>query len=153
MKHWGKFFIINICMFVFILHISAQVKTATMTGRVSNESGKGMQGVNIIVKSGNQTFGATSGRNGLYEIGFAKTDTITATFSYVGYGEYSATLPGDGHIKRDVTLRRMSIMLDEVEVSQQTVSVEKGNVKFIPTKRQKDGAMNGISLLYNLMIP
>ena len=139
--------------FAFPLHISAQVKTATMTGRVSNESGKGMQGVNIIVKSGNQTFGATSGRNGLYEIGFAKTDTITATFSYVGYGEYSATLPGDGHIKRDVTLRRMSIMLDEVEVSQQTVSAEKGNVKFIPTKRQKDGAMNGISLLYNLMIP
>ena len=93
--------------FAFPLHMSAQVKTATMTGRVCNESGKGMQGVNIIVKSGNQTFGATSGRNGLYEIGFAKTDTITATFSYVGYGEHSATLPGDGHIKRDVTLRRM----------------------------------------------
>lgn len=100
--------------FAFPLHISAQVKTATMTGRVCNESSKGMQGVNIIVKSGYQTFGATSGRNGLYEIGFAKTDTITATFSYVGYGEHSITLPGDGHIKRDVTLRRKSIMLDEV---------------------------------------
>lgn len=60
---------------------------------------------------------------------------------------------GKTDASRDIVLDKGSITLDEVEVTASNVIVGDGNVTYIPTKKQVNGANTDTGLLFNMMIP
>ncbi len=132
---------------------SAQSKTLKVSGTVKDAQDKGLVGVNIIVKSSEGTFGGVSGRNGEYEVSFIAADTVAVSYSYVGFQTYTFSVIANGNIKRDVILTDKSHTLDEVEVTASNINMKGDHVTYMPTKKQVNGANNGVLLLFNMMIP
>lgn len=132
---------------------SAQSKTLKVSGTVKDAQDKGLVGVNIIVKSSEGTFGGVSGRNGEYEVSFIAADTVTVSYSYIGFQTYTFSTLAVEDIKRDVVLTDKSHTLGEVEVTASSINMKDDHVTYMPTKKQVNGANNGVSLLFNMMIP
>lgn len=132
---------------------SAQSKTLKVSGTVKDAQDKGLVGVNIIVKSSEGTFGGVSGRNGEYEVSFIAADTVAVSYSYVGHQTYTFSVIANGNIKRDVILTDKSLTLGEVEVTASNINMKGDHVTYMPTKKQVNGANNGVMLLFNMMIP
>ena len=132
---------------------SAQSKTLKVSGTVKDAQDKGLAGVNIIVKSSEGTFGGVSGRNGEYEVSFIAADTVAVSYSYVGFQTYTFSVIANGNIKRDVILTDKSHTLGEVEVTASNINMKGDHVTYMPTKKQVNGANNGVLLLFNMMIP
>lgn len=132
---------------------SAQSKTLKVSGTVKDAQDKGLVGVNIIVKSSEGTFGGVSGRNGEYEVSFIAADTVAVSYSYVGFQTYTFSTIAAEDIKRDVVLTDKSHTLDEVEVTASNINMKGDHVTYMPTKKQVNGANNGVLLLFNMMIP
>ena len=132
---------------------SAQSKTLKVSGTVKDAQDKGLVGVNIIVKSSEGTFGGVSGRNGEYEVSFIAADTVAVSYSYVGFQTYTFSVIANGNIKRDVILTDKSLTLGEVEVTATNINMKGDHVTYMPTKKQVNGANNGVMLLFNMMIP
>lgn len=132
---------------------SAQSKTLKVSGTVKDAQDKGLVGVNIIVKSSEGTFGGVSGRNGEYEVSFIAADTVAVSYSYVGFQTYTFSVIANGNIKRDVILTDKSLTLGEVEVTASSINMKGDHVTYMPTKKQVNGANNGVLLLFNMMIP
>lgn len=132
---------------------SAQSNTLKVSGTVKDAQDKGLVGVNIIVKSSEGTFGGVSGRNGEYEVSFIAADTVAVSYSYVGFQTYTFSVIANGNIKRDVILTDKSLTLGEVEVTASNINMKGDHVTYMPTKKQVNGANNGVMLLFNMMIP
>lgn len=132
---------------------SAQSKTLKVSGTVKDAQDKGLVRVNIIVKSSEGTFGGVSGRNGEYEVSFIAADTVAVSYSYVGFQTYTFSVIANGNIKRDVILTDKSLTLGEVEVTASNINMKGDHVTYMPTKKQVNGANNGVMLLFNMMIP
>lgn len=132
---------------------SAQSKTLKVSGTVKDAHDKGLAGVNILVKTAEGTFGGVSGRNGEYEVSFIAADTVAVSYSYVGFQTYTFSVIANGNIKRDVILTDKSLTLGEVEVTASNINMKGDHVTYMPTKKQVNGANNGVLLLFNMMIP
>jgi len=84
---------------------------ATVTGRVSDEAGQGIPGVNVRVKDGTQ--GTTSNGEGRYSLNVPEGAT-TLLFSSIGYENQEIVL--GGRTTLDVTMKASIGSLDEVVV-------------------------------------
>lgn len=132
---------------------SAQSKTLKVSGTVKDAQDKGLAGVSILVRTPDGTFGGVSGRNGEYEVNFTAADTVAVSYSYVGYQTYTLSTIAAEDIKRDVVLTDKSHTLGEVEVTASNINMKGDHVTYMPTKKQVNGANNGVLLLFNMMIP
>lgn len=132
---------------------SAQSKTLKVSGTVKDAQDKGLAGVSILVRTADGTFGGVSGRNGEYEVNFTAADTVAVSYSYVGHQTYTFSTIAAEDIKRDVVLTDKSHTLDEVEVTASNINMKGDHVTYMPTKKQVNGANNGVLLLFNMMIP
>lgn len=132
---------------------SAQSKTLKVSGTVKDAQDKGLAGVSILVRTVEGTFGGVSGRNGEYEVNFTAADTVAVSYSYVGHQTYTFSTIAAEDIKRDVVLTDKSHTLDEVEVTASNINMKGDHVTYMPTKKQVNGANNGVLLLFNMMIP
>ena len=132
---------------------SAQSKTLKVSGTVKDAHDKGLAGVSILVRTAGGTFGGVSGRNGEYEVNFTAIDTVKVSYSYVGYQTYTFSTLSVEDIRRDVVLTDKSHTLGEVEVTASNINMKGDHVTYMPTKKQVNGANNGVSLLFNMMIP
>ena len=132
---------------------SAQSKTLKVSGTVKDAQDKGLAGVSILVRTADGTFGGVSGRNGEYEVNFTAIDTVKVSYSYVGYQTYTFSTLSVEDIKRDVILTDKSLTLGEVEVTASNINMKGDHVTYMPTKKQVNGANNGVMLLFNMMIP
>lgn len=132
---------------------SAQSKTLKVSGTVKDAQDKGLAGVSILVRTPDGTFGGVSGRNGEYEVNFTAADTVAVSYSYVGFQTYTFSVIANGNIKRDVILTDKSLTLGEVEVTASNINMKGDHVTYMPTKKQVNGANNGVLLLFNMMIP
>ena len=132
---------------------SAQSKTLKVSGTVKDAQDKGLAGVSILVRTADGTFGGVSGRNGEYEVNFTAADTVAVSYSYVGFQTYTFSVIANGNIKRDVILTDKSLTLGEVEVTASNINMKGDHVTYMPTKKQVNGANNGVMLLFNMMIP
>ena len=132
---------------------SAQSKTLKVSGTVKDAQDKGLAGVSILVRTAEGTFGGVSGRNGEYEVSFIAADTVAVSYSYVGFQTYTFSVIANGNIKRDVILTDKSLTLGEVEVTASNINMKGDHVTYMPTKKQVNGANNGVMLLFNMMIP
>lgn len=132
---------------------SAQSKTLKVSGTVKDAQDKGLAGVSILVRTADGTFGGVSGRNGEYEVNFTAADTVAVSYSYVGHQTYTFSTIAAEDIKRDVVLTDKSHTLGEVEVTASSINMKGDHVTYMPTKKQVNGANNGVLLLFNMMIP
>ena len=132
---------------------SAQSKTLKVSGTVKDAHDKGLAGVSILVRTADGTFGGVSGRNGEYEVNFTAIDTVKVSYSYVGYQTYTFSTLSVEDIRRDVVLTDKSHTLGEVEVTASSINMKDDHVTYMPTKKQVNGANNGVLLLFNMMIP
>lgn len=132
---------------------SAQSKTLKVSGTVKDAHDKGLAGVSILVRTAGGTFGGVSGRNGEYEVNFTAADTVAVSYSYVGHQTYAFSTIAAEDIKRDVVLTDKSHTLGEVEVTASNINMKGDHVTYMPTKKQVNGANNGVLLLFNMMIP
>lgn len=132
---------------------SAQSKTLKVSGTVKDAQDKGLAGVSILVRTADGTFGGVSGRNGEYEVNFTAADTVAVSYSYVGHQTYTFSTIAAEDIKRDVVLTDKSHTLGEVEVTASNINMKGDHVTYMPTKKQVNGANNGVLLLFNMMIP
>ena len=132
---------------------SAQTKTMKVSGTVKDAQNEGLIGVNVLVRTSEGTFGGVSGSNGEYEVDFEAKDSVTVSYSYVGFQTYTFSVIANGNIKRDVILTDKSLTLGEVEVTASSINMKDDHVTYMPTKKQVNGANNGVSLLFNMMIP
>lgn len=132
---------------------SAQSKTLKVSGTVKDAHDKGLAGVSILVRTAGGTFGGVSGRNGEYEVNFTAIDTVKVSYSYVGYQTYTFSTLSVEDIRRDVVLTDKSHTLGEVEVTASSINMKGDHVTYMPTKKQVNGANNGVLLLFNMMIP
>lgn len=132
---------------------SAQLKTLKVSGTVKDAKDEGLIGVSILVRTAEGTFGGVSGRNGEYEVNFSATDSLTVSYSYVGFQTYTFSAIASGDIRRDVILTDKSVTLGEVEVTASSINMKDDHVTYMPTKKQVNGANNGVMLLFNMMIP
>lgn len=132
---------------------SAQSKTLKVSGTVKDAQDKGLAGVSILVRTADGTFGGVSGRNGEYEVNFTAIDTVKVSYSYVGYQTYTFSTLSVEDIRRDVVLTDKSHTLGEVEVTASNINMKGDHVTYMPTKKQVNGANNGVMLLFNMMIP
>lgn len=132
---------------------SAQSKTLKVSGTVKDAQNEGLIGVNVLVRTSEGTFGGVSGSNGEYEVDFEAKDSVTVSYSYVGFQTYTFSVIANGNIKRDVILTDKSLTLGEVEVTASNINMKGDHVTYMPTKKQVNGANNGVLLLFNMMIP
>ena len=152
MKHFA--FILGILAGLLVPVVaSAQSKTLKVSGTVKDAQDKGLAGVSILVRTAGGTFGGVSGRNGEYEVNFTAIDTVKVSYSYVGYQTYTFSTIAAEDIKRDVVLTDKSHTLGEVEVTASNINMKGDHVTYMPTKKQVNGANNGVLLLFNMMIP
>lgn len=152
MKHFA--FILGILAGLLVPVVaSAQTKTMKVSGTVKDAQNEGLIGVNVLVRTSEGTFGGVSGRNGEYEVNFTAADTVAVSYSYVGHQTYTFSTIAAEDIKRDVVLTDKSHTLGEVEVTASNINMKGDHVTYMPTKKQVNGANNGVLLLFNMMIP
>lgn len=92
--------------------VYAYADAVTVTGRVTDESGEPVPGVNIIVKG--TTVGTTSDTNGRYTLNVAD-GSATLVFSFIGYVTQEVAI--DNRTAIDITLKADVVSLTEVVVT------------------------------------
>lgn len=101
-------------MFIFIT-AAAIAQQRTVTGRVTDESGAEMPGVNVVIKG--TTEGTATDADGRYSV--TVSDDAVLVFSFVGYA--STEVPIGGRSVVDVTLEPDVTTLQELVVTGYTV--------------------------------
>src|SRR5690606_39074830 len=101
-------------MFIFITSSRIQ-QQRTVTGRVTDESGAEMPGVNVVIKG--TTEGTATDADGRYSV--TVSDDAVLVFSFVGYA--STEVPIGGRSVVDVTLEPDVTTLQELVVTGYTV--------------------------------
>jgi TonB-dependent starch-binding outer membrane protein SusC len=94
---------------VFTSSLYAQSR---VQGKVTDETGAGMPGVNILVK--NTTTGTTTDSDGLYSLNVPSTDDVVLVFSFIGYNTMEVSL--GGRTALDVSLEPNIRSLEELVV-------------------------------------
>ena len=119
------------------LHVSAQEKVK-LSGRVIDEEQNPV--IFAMVKVHGQAAGTTTDLQGKYSLEFNSADTITISFSMMGYVTKEKTLTKPkGDLRLNITLQTQSIDMGEVTVKEvrrqlnttQTLNAE--NIKQLPS--------------------
>jgi len=106
---YRSLFIASVCLFLSSLGI-AQAQAQAITGKVSDESGRGIPGVNVIKKG--TTEGTTTDADGVFSINVASGTTLV--FSFIGYTPQE--VPVTNQTNLNITLKEDIATLSEVVV-------------------------------------
>ncbi len=105
-----------------------------ITGKVIDEAGLPMPGVNIYIE-GNTNVGTQTNANGVYSLN-VPDNAKKLVFSYIGYTVQTITIGNKTVI--NVTLKEESATLDEVVVTgYQTISKERATGSFVKISKEK----------------
>ena len=99
MKHFA-FILCTLAVLLMPSIAFAQTKTMKVSGTVKDAQNEGLIGVNVLVRTSEGTFGGVSGSNGEYEVDFEAKDSVTVSYSYVGFQTYTFSVIANGNIKR-----------------------------------------------------
>lgn len=91
--------------------------TVIVKGRVLDDKGLPIPGVNVTLSGANYNQNKASGDNGDYSFSVPTAGTYTLTASYIGFDKFSQTITvGNSEIVRNITLNASTQNLDEVMV-------------------------------------
>jgi TonB-linked SusC/RagA family outer membrane protein len=99
------------CLFSFLILPRASAQQFNITGKVTDEYGGGLAGVNVLVKG--TTSGTTTSSDGIYAINAADEKAILV-FSFIGYR--TQEIPVDGRSAVDVSMVVDVTSLSEIVV-------------------------------------
>ena len=108
-------------LFLLPAFVFAQRPTGVLYGKISDESGKAIEFVNVAVQ--NTPYGIVSDARGNYSLTLPADTLINVVYSFVGYEEIKIEIklkPGERR-KNDVTMKVSSTMLTEVTVHDQSI--------------------------------
>lgn len=108
----SRFLLLKFCVLILTLLVSTTLSAQTVRGKVTDESGTGMPGVNIIVKG--TTIGTTTNSQGDYTIDVPPGGQRVLVFSFIGYATQEVQVEGRTII--DVQLAPSAEALSEVVV-------------------------------------
>lgn len=148
-----RYLFLTLLMLLSILPTTAKSVITKVSGNISDENNKALPGVTVLVKSGENTYGGISDKDGNYEVNFSESDSVSITFKCLGYTALTYKIVGKNKSVRNVKMTENAINLENIEVNAQQVIKHDDNITYIPTKKQVNGAYSGIGLLFNIMIP
>ena len=129
----------------------SEVKDGTITGKVSDKSGIGMPGVNVVVKG--TTNGTTTDIDGNFRLENANKGA-TLVFSFIGYISQEVVITGKDPI--NVTLKENTMDLDEVVVvgygTQKKINLT-GAVAQITAKEMKSRPLTNVTQGLSGLVP
>ncbi|MBN1927365.1 MAG: TonB-dependent receptor [Prolixibacteraceae bacterium] len=151
----------RICvLLVFLMMFQSIVygQAKQITGKVSDESGESLPGVNVVLKG--STVGTTTDFNGNYSIS-VKSETDELVFSFVGYLDQAISVEGQSVI--NAVLKEDVLELNEVvaigygiqkksDVTGSVSSIKAESIKDMPTTRIDEaiqGKAAGVMVLQN----
>ena len=106
---------LTLCLMAFAALVSqAQIKTVTITGNVSDNSGEPLIGVNVVVKN-QPGFGVITDLDGNYSITAGVNDILV--FSYVGFQDLEAPVNGQ---------KVVNVVMEQGEALEEAVVVAGG---------------------------
>ena len=105
------------------LHVAAQDKVK-LSGRVIDDEQNPV--LFAVVKVDGQAAGTTTDLQGRYQLEFSTADTVTVSFSMIGYVTKKKTLVRPkGSLRLNITLQTQSIDMGEVTVKEVTSECRK----------------------------
>lgn len=120
-------------MLLFVLGSFSVYAQRTVSGRVTDTSGNGMPGVNVIVKG--TSVGTTTDATGNYSIN-AAAEATTLVFSFIGYT--TQEVPIGTRTSIDVTMNEDTRQLSEVVVTALGIEREKKALQYSVTEVSGD---------------
>jgi TonB-linked SusC/RagA family outer membrane protein len=97
-------------MLVMLCSLSALAQDGAVTGKVTDQSGTGLPGVNVVLKG--TTIGAITDADGMYRV--TATADGTLVFSFIGYATQEVTI--GGRTSLDVLMAEDATTLEQIVV-------------------------------------
>lgn len=128
--------------------VHAQSNNATLFGKLTDNSGKPLELVNISLK--NTAIGTISNRTGEYLLRIPSKKPVTIVFSMIGYQTIEKVLNAgeEQRVELNVSLKQIDQEIGEVQITQHRR--EKGNMNRIDSKflnRMTDAGTGGVEAL------
>lgn len=125
---WKKHLLLLLCCIVSTQFALAQ--KATLTGKITDEEGQPLNAVSVI-ETGTDN-GVLSDSNGVYTISVpaGKKSGIRISYVLFEFESFSVKKPAEGEtITRDITMHRLANVIQEVEVKDNAIRGQAGNVE------------------------
>ncbi|MGN0032767.1 MAG: carboxypeptidase-like regulatory domain-containing protein [Candidatus Limimorpha sp.] len=118
MKRWMLFLIIVSLLPTFVF---GQKNEAVLFGRITDDSGKTLEFVNVAVL--NTQYGVVSDSRGNYSLNMPADTLLEVVFSFIGYEEqkYNFKIGSGEKLRKDVTLKVVSTMLPDAMVHDRVI--------------------------------
>lgn len=131
-----RYLFLTLLMLLSILPTTAKSVITKVSGNISDENNKALPGVTVLVKSGENTYGGISDKDGNYEVNFSESDSVSITFKCLGYTALTYKIVGKNKSVRNVKMTENAINLENIEVNAQQVIKHDDNITYIPTKNK-----------------
>lgn len=105
----------SVAAFVFLLFATVALAQTSISGKVTDASGEGLAGVNIVVKG--RVAGTITSTDGTFSLKVSEAPPLTLTFSFVGYRSQDIAISDANTSNLDVKLEEQTILGQEVVVS------------------------------------
>ncbi|NIF07736.1 TonB-dependent receptor [Chryseobacterium sp. Tr-659] len=127
--------------------MSAHLNAQSISGKVSNEQGKNISYVEVILSTGNNTFSAITDDNGLFSIKLPQKDSYTINFFLNGSKVYEATEEINGDLNKDFTIKAADVKeIKEISLTQKKKLVERKVDRIIFNVENSVSATGGTAL-------
>ncbi len=132
------FYVMKSCLLLLFLFaaVTVQAQTGTLSGKVLDETGQGLPGASVQIKSLNKS--TSTDPDGNFKITGLANGAVTITVSYIGYTPYDMAVTISGNTTTTVNLKPDAQNLNEVVVIGYGTAEKKNLTGSITTVGAKD---------------
>ena len=148
-------FIFLMCFFIYPLPLLAE----NLTGRICDENNKPISGVNIAIRSLNDSIilaGTQTTSKGTFIVNSIESGKYILSCSHIGYSNYTAEVQiskGQNLALGTLIMYTKSVQLDEVSVAVNRNVFTTDKQSLYPSEQQVKSSGGGLDLLQKLPIP
>jgi iron complex outermembrane receptor protein len=132
------FYVMKSCLLLLFLFaaVTVQAQTGTLSGKVIDETGQGLPGASVQIKSLNKN--TSTDVEGNFRITGLANGAVTVTVSYIGYTPYDQAVTISGNTTANISLKPDAQNLNEVVVIGYGTAEKKNLTGSITTVGAKD---------------
>jgi iron complex outermembrane receptor protein len=132
------FYVMKSCLLLLFLFaaVTVQAQTGTLSGKVLDETGQGLPGASVQIKSLNKS--TSTDPDGNFRITGLANGAVTVTVSYIGYTPYDQAVTISGSTTTNINLKPDAQNLTEVVVIGYGTAEKKNLTGSISTVSSKD---------------
>jgi len=110
------FYVMKSCLLLLFLFaaVTVQAQTGTLSGKVLDETGQGLPGASVQIKSLNKS--TSTDPDGNFRITGLANGAVTITVSYIGYTPFDQAVTISGNTTTNINLKPDAQNLNEVVV-------------------------------------